>query len=238
MNHNFSRRNRNIKKKQGWLDRQGIYALVVVCLILVGAAAYFTFSSVSDRAQLPTPPLEEVLVQSTPRPTAAPVIQLPPQVEEPPEETEAPAQANAVVKATPPAPQKMTMPFSGEVLRPFSPKDPIYFEALNEWMVHPGVDFTAKEGTEVRAVLSGTVESLANDPALGYTITVSSEGNRKVIYANVASLDRVKKGQSIRQGDVISTVGNSANATKGDPPHVHLEYYENGTLQDPVKAMK
>ena len=231
-NNNFSRRNRNINTKKGFMDRQGMYIIVVVCLILVGVAAYFTFNSISNLAKKPTPPSEQVLVQPTPTPKATATQTAKP------EPTPTPSEEPVVVPSAKPAAQAMAMPLAGEVLRPYSAEDPIYFEALKEWMVHTGVDLSAKEGTEIKACLDGTVESMVNDPALGYTITVVSDVGKKVVYANVGTMEKVKKGQTVKQGDVISVIGNSASATKGDPPHLHLEYYENDAHKDPMKAMK
>ncbi|MBE5781374.1 MAG: M23 family metallopeptidase [Clostridiales bacterium] len=228
-NNNFPRRNRQVSKKRGFMDRQGVYAIAVACLILVGVAAYFTFDSFSSTAARPTPEGQQALIAQTPRPTTAPVIKTP-EPTKAPEPTAAPVVQ--VVK------ESMAKPFDYEVLRPYSPEDPIYFESLKEWTVHTGADLSAKAGTQVKACLSGTVTAVVNDAALGYTITITSDGGRKLVYSNLATLDQVKKGQKVKKGDVISTLGNSASSTKGDPAHLHLEYYLNDKPKDPIAAME
>ncbi|MDL2225066.1 M23 family metallopeptidase [Eubacteriales bacterium OttesenSCG-928-M02] len=235
-NNNFSRRNNRgpIDEKSGFLQRNGVYAVVIICLILVGVAAYFTFDALSpQKAEVPTPEPQQVIA---PKPTPIPVKE--------PDPTPTPAPTPAPKEDVPtaannPAPQKMVLPLDGEadILRAYSPTDPIYFEGLNEWMAHIGVDLKAQEGASVKACLDGTVESVVNDPANGYTITIVS-GSKKVVYANVGSLDMVKKGQAVKQGDAISLVKNSAASTAADPPHIHLEYYEGDAHKDPLAAIK
>ncbi|MBQ5491044.1 MAG: M23 family metallopeptidase [Treponema sp.] len=98
------------------------------------------------------------------------------------------------------------------------------------WKFHNGIDMAAPVGTAVFACKSGTVlRILKNDPIYGNCITISHDGNLTSIYAHLDTV-AVKKGDTVRAGDSIGTVG-VTGATTG--PHLHFELRQNGDSVDP-----
>ena len=230
-NGNF-RRNGKDRKSYGrsgvasFFDRQGIYVVMLVCLALIGVTAYFALGSDRKTAENPDDNGQQVgsqvaptLDNTTPSPTQAPT-------------------PTPTPKATAKAETKLLLPVTGEILRPYSPTKPVYFETLKEWMVHTGVDIKAKEGTPVLAAKDGTVTFVAFDPVNGNMVVVEHGENEKTVYANLGSLDHVKKGQKVKRGDKISTVGRSATNTISDPAHLHFEYHQGGKTKDPMSFVQ
>jgi murein DD-endopeptidase MepM/ murein hydrolase activator NlpD len=93
---------------------------------------------------------------------------------------------------------------------------------------HQGVEFNNPDGTPVYAIGAGTVvyAGRAEQGALTVTIrhdtSVSAEGKRYRIFSTYYhnSALKVKVGQKVRKGAVISLVGNTGRATND---HLHLE---------------
>ncbi len=236
MDKRIKRRDRRMMGRSpiaAFLDKQGIYLVMFVCLAIIGIAAYFTLGGNDEKAQTPSPsPAQEqqagqVLTPSpdvqTPKPTlAAPA----------PTPTINPTPTEKAVAAVV---QEPMLPISGDILRTFSPSDPVYFETLNAWMIHNGVDIKGELGAGVKAALDGKVKSVKNDPDTGYTIVLSHDKGIETVYGNLAAPEGIKVGQSIRQGEVIGAVGQSAQNVIADPSHVHFAYRVNGKYKDPIE---
>ncbi len=90
---------------------------------------------------------------------------------------------------------------------------------------HYGIDFAAKEGTEIKAMLDGVV-TLA-EPDLFYTggTLVFDHGHGiSTLYMHMKTL-MVKKGQKVKQGDIIGTVGSTGRST-GAHLDVRLNWFQ------------
>ena len=90
---------------------------------------------------------------------------------------------------------------------------------------HYGLDFAADEGTKIKAMLDGTV-TLA-EPDLFYTggTLIFDHGHGiSTLYMHMEKI-LVKKGQKIKQGDIIGTVGSTGRAT-GAHLDVRLNWFQ------------
>ena len=99
---------------------------------------------------------------------------------------------------------------------------------------HYGLDFAAKEGTEIMAMLDGVV-TLA-EPDLFYTggTLIFDHGHGiSTVYMHMQKL-MVKKGQKVRQGDIIGTIGSTGRAT-GAHLDVRLNWFQ--IRLDPATAL-
>jgi len=100
---------------------------------------------------------------------------------------------------------------------------------------HYGLDFAQKEGTPVKAMLDGIV-TLA-EPDLYYsggTLIFDHGHGISTLYMHMQKIF-VKKGQKIKQGKVIGTVGSTGRATG---PHLDIRLNWFGTRLDPATALK
>ena len=87
---------------------------------------------------------------------------------------------------------------------------------------HGGMDIAAPIGTEIKAMAAGKV--LLSAKGLFYTgnIVIIGHGfNLKSMYIHMHDIN-AKKGDIIRQGDIIGTVGMTGRATG---PHLHWNVY-------------
>ena len=99
---------------------------------------------------------------------------------------------------------------------------------------HYGLDFAADEGTEIKAMLDGIV-TIA-EPDLFYTggTLIFDHGHGiSTLYMHMKTL-LVKKGQKVKQGDVIGTVGSTGRAT-GAHLDVRLNWFQ--TRLDPATVL-
>ena len=99
---------------------------------------------------------------------------------------------------------------------------------------HYGLDFAADEGTKIKAMLDGTV-TLA-EPDLFYTggTLIFDHGHGiSTLYMHMEKI-LVKKGQKVKQEDIIGTVGSTGRAT-GAHLDVRLNWFQ--TRLDPATVL-
>tara|TARA_B100001175_G_scaffold317669_1_gene335600 strand:- start:1299 stop:2549 length:1251 start_codon:yes stop_codon:yes gene_type:complete len=96
---------------------------------------------------------------------------------------------------------------------------------------HLGTDFAAPIGTEIRATASGTVVKAGYTRGNGNYVTIKHNGTYSTQYLHMKKRG-VKRGQFVRQGDYIGTVGMTGN-TSG--PHVCYRFWKNGRQVDPLR---
>ena len=105
---------------------------------------------------------------------------------------------------------------------------------LQEWRAHLGVDYAAPQGTPVRNVGMGVVESAGTMGGYGNAVVVKHNNGHSTVYAHLSKM-LVKRGQSVSQGQTIGLVGATGWATG---PHLHFEFRVNGRHQDPLQLAR
>jgi len=94
---------------------------------------------------------------------------------------------------------------------------------------HNGIDYYAPRGTPVYAAGDGTVIRSAYSAANGHHVFIRHAGSIETRYLHFTKR-KVKKGQKVRQGQTIGTVGSTGLATG---PHLHYEFVVNGVHRNP-----
>ncbi len=96
---------------------------------------------------------------------------------------------------------------------------------------HHGVDFSAPQGTPIYATGDGVVKK-TNRSRRGYgnTIEIDHGYNYSTFFAHVRDI-KVKKGEEIKRGQIIATVGNTGKSTA---PHLHYEVRKNNRAINPI----
>jgi len=90
---------------------------------------------------------------------------------------------------------------------------------------HYGLDFAADEGTKIKAMLDGTVTLAENDLFYtGGTVIFDHGHGVSTLYMHMNKI-LVSKGQKVRQGDIIGTVGSTGRAT-GAHLDVRLNWFD------------
>jgi murein DD-endopeptidase MepM/ murein hydrolase activator NlpD len=96
---------------------------------------------------------------------------------------------------------------------------------------HPGMDFAAPQGTEIRATGDATVER-ADATAQGYGnhVVLNHGYGYKTLYGHMLKFV-VRPGQKIKRGQLIGYVGSTGLSTA---PHVHYEVMKGGEKMNPI----
>ena len=99
---------------------------------------------------------------------------------------------------------------------------------------HYGLDFAQKEGTPVKAMLDGTVTLAQSDLYYtGGTLIFDHGHGISTLYMHMQKI-LVEKGQKVKQGEVIGTVGSTGRATG---PHLDIRLNWFDTRLDPATAL-
>lgn len=130
------------------------------------------------------------------------------------------------------------MPVDGEIITAFTKDNLIYSETLEEWRGHSGIDIKADIGTKVKAIKEGVVKEVYEDNLWGNIIVIDHGNGLESKYSNLGTRDMVKVGIEVKQGDYISTVGNSANIEMLMDSHLHFEIIKDGEIVDPRSIIK
>lgn len=97
--------------------------------------------------------------------------------------------------------------------------------------MHTGIDFSAPVGTPIYATGDGVVEvSTRSGRGLGNRIVIDHGYGYKTLYACMDELN-VRRGQTVKRGDVIGTVGDTGLSVA---PHLHYEVQLNGEAVNPI----
>jgi len=99
---------------------------------------------------------------------------------------------------------------------------------------HTGYDFSASQGTKIRAAAKGRVVSSGWDPIYGWETIIKTKNGFLTQYGHQAK-SRVEAGDKVKAGQVIGRVGSTGQSTG---PHLHFGVQnKKGAWIDPVKFL-
>jgi murein DD-endopeptidase len=101
----------------------------------------------------------------------------------------------------------------------------------NKIKPHKGTDFAARVGTPIIATASGTVSESKRKGGNGNYVKIAHNATYSTQYLHMQRR-KVKRGQYVKQGDVIGWVGMTGN-TGG--PHVCYRFWKHGRQVDPLR---
>lgn len=97
---------------------------------------------------------------------------------------------------------------------------------------HRGIDYRAPEGTEVWAAGNGRVIDKRFSSSYGNIVVIAHENGFSTAYAHLQKFaPELKKGNRVKQGQVIGYVGSTGRSTG---PHLHYELRHRGEKVDPL----
>ena len=105
-----------------------------------------------------------------------------------------------------------------------------YSELYGDYRFHNGLDFAAKTGSEVKAAARGKVTQITEDPS-GIKVTIEQGTAWSTIYSCIGRAN-VVKGQTVKSGEIIGTVGKNTGDIK--EPHLHFTLIIAGKSVNPV----
>ncbi len=263
----FDNNNNNNKKNQKkslyqFLDKEGFYIVLFLCVCIVAVTAIWVSNQNQDPIVGEEPPLmegqEDLSLAKEPdeeEETSETFENAPPkeaetdnkentapkgEVEEeseaqPEEETETDSEETALEElgVQEGINEVMTVPVLGKIGLPYAADRLVYHKTLNQWSTHKGIDIHADEGTPVRAALPGEVVEVVNDTIMGISITLEHEGDVLTRYSNLSTDAMVKVGDHVTKGQIISGVGRTASVKSEEGPLLHFQVIVGSGTVDP-----
>lgn len=141
-------------------------------------------------------------------------------------------------KETKKADPVFSMPVEGEVIKEYAKDKLVYSDTLKEWVTHAGIDIKSEKTTIVKASEEGTVKSIKNDPRYGLTVVIEHNNGFSTVYSNLLTAEFVTAGESVKKGQTIGTVGNTATFEISDESHLHFEILKDNVQIDPNMYIK
>jgi murein DD-endopeptidase MepM/ murein hydrolase activator NlpD len=126
------------------------------------------------------------------------------------------------------------MPVEGEVITKYSVDELVYWETLDQYMTHSGLDIAAPKGTSVEACSAGTVTRIEEDDRFGMLVEIAHGNGLVSLYSNLSGDVSCEVGDVVACGDVIGTIGNTSMFEYDIDDHLHFEMMLNGESVDPV----
>lgn len=124
---------------------------------------------------------------------------------------------------------------TAEISKDYSMDMVVYNLTLDQYMTHPGIDLEAPSGSSVKAIADGTITDIYEDDAYGTTIEISHGDGLVSRYCNLSTGKLAEKGDTVKQGQVISNIGKTALYESMEKTHLHFEMLKDGKLVDPGK---
>jgi len=218
---------------------KGVYLIVGLCVIAAGIFSWIGVSNQltqlkDDNQQSVEQKLEgiekeDILEQSPPSPPSQPSSQ-DSIISESLKEPDKPSNAHKVSSV-----QSFIMPIEGKIIKKFSNGELVKSETLNDWRTHNGIDIEAKINDDVKAVAEGVVKEVKEDPMWGTIVVLQLKDKTIIKYANLNKTVKVKVGQQLKEGDVIGSVGKTANTETLTNDHLHFEVIKDSKYVDPEK---
>lgn len=106
-----------------------------------------------------------------------------------------------------------------------------YHPVQKRWKAHLGTDYAAPTGTPILSTGDGTVIASTYTKFNGNYVKIKHNSTYTTQYLHM-SKRAVKKGEFVRQGEVIGYVGSTGLATG---PHVCYRFWKNGKQVDPYQ---
>jgi murein DD-endopeptidase MepM/ murein hydrolase activator NlpD len=120
----------------------------------------------------------------------------------------------------------MRWPVRGKVISGFGPK--------SNGLKNEGINIAVPEGTSVRAADSGVVAYAGNElKGYGNLVLIRHENGYVTAYAHAKELF-VKRGDTVKRGDVIAKAGQTGSVSS---PQLHFEVRKGATALDPMKFL-
>ncbi len=254
-----------VKKQRSKKEKIGFYVAFAICLVAVGLAVFSTYTGItnylvsdnqdsSQSSEDITMPANNVVTgvvedetdeQQSGEETQAEVnAETNPQVNTITEIPSSTASTDPpVTESTDDALQTMlsvsdslSPPLKNFVIQKEYSETAVYNKTLNDWRAHAAMDLKADTGDEVFSMVDGVVDNIQSNDFLGNIISIKTD-DYVVNYCGMSKDMKVEKGQEVKRGDVIGTVG-VVPFEALDNTHLHLEIKVKGKYIDPLTVIK
>ncbi len=108
-----------------------------------------------------------------------------------------------------------------------------FHPVLKRTRPHRGVDYGGPKGTPIRATGDGKIIFRGWGKGYGRHIKIKHAGKYTTLYAHLSKYSKFKKGNYVKQGDIIGYMGDTGMVTG---VHLHYEFRVNNKHVDPLKV--
>ncbi len=206
------------KMKQVRVNRAVYLSSIVILLAL---AVVLTITAVTNRAKKnDSDPLPDGTTVQTPNAT----------------EPSTPTTSPDAPTVTPDTVPEMALPTAGKLNKQHSVDVQVFSQTMQDYRVHLGIDIAASADAPVCAAADGTVSQIWEDPMMGWCVAVTHSGDCVTVYKNLSKTlaEGMEAGLSVKQGQLLGYVGDTALLELADEPHLHMEMTVGGLQVDPL----
>lgn len=248
MNNNNNKKNSAVSE---FIAGKGFYIALFVSIAMIGTACYFAYTQTSNNITNQLENLSSITSSDTDSQY---------EVDNPqtsiPKVTEATSKAETIisnnekaelgehhsyselpVQAPANTAQPIAMPIEGETLMAFSGDELVKSPTTGTWQTHNGIDIAGNLGDQVRAMTSGTITEIADDPLFGVTVVIDHNNGLIGRYCNLNEGVTVEVGAKVAGGSIIGTIGETADIESNQPYHLHFEVTKDGQYIDPTSII-
>lgn len=232
----------NEQKKSEQKTAQVLYMTVILVLGIMAVAVGLTTAAGKKNKPVETTPEASSAAVTTSRPAAhLPILTSPVQPgTTAPASTTAPAgttqTTRSVAEADAPVPTLpvFIMPTIGNVSKGYTIDALVWSNTMEDYRTHDGIDICAGAGEGVMAAADGIVTEVYAHPMMGTTVVVRHDGDAESVYQNLAEDVAVSVGDTVKSGEVLGAVGESALIEIAEEPHLHFALRVAGESVNPL----
>ena len=130
----------------------------------------------------------------------------------------------------------LALPVSGLLYKGHDATLQVYSNTMGDYRVHLGVDIATAPEAPVFAAADGKVEKIWEDSMMGTCVAITHKDDTVTIYKNLAPelSEGIAAGVTVKKGDTLGQVGDTAVVEMADEPHLHFEVTVKGLSADPL----
>jgi stage II sporulation protein Q len=215
----FLGENSQNKKWKKILNQRWFFPVLymLAAALIISSAWWYQQSKVKDVAK-PLPKGQDTILQN----------------ETPTEKT---ASQDMIYPISPQSEAEKTLSFYDESSSP-EQREAAMVKYQNSYRPHAGVDFSRKDGKtfDVLAALDGEVIRVEKNPMVGTQIEIQHDNGLITVYQSIEDV-QVKKGQKVKQGEVIARAGQN-QFEKEAGKHLHFEVRKGKQTVNPETYLK
>lgn len=130
----------------------------------------------------------------------------------------------------------LKLPAVGKLFKGHDSTLQVYSNTMGDYRVHLGVDIATAPEAPVYAAADGKVEKVWEDAMMGTCVAVAHQDETVSIYKNLSKTltEGIAAGATVKQGQQLGTVGDTAVVEMADEPHLHFEVTVKGLSVNPL----
>lgn len=214
-------------------------AITVTVMLLVLTAIIVTTVIANRAAKDVIEPPADIPADNTDVPVDNVPTEPDPVPETPSEDEEKPQlpPVSSKPESTDTLPSHFLLPVSGVLQKSHDATLQVFSGTMGDYRTHLGIDIGTVAGANVCAMADGVIAQVWEDFYLGQCVAIKHGGDALTIYKNLGKElpESTVVGRTVKAGDVIGHVGDSAMTEVAEEPHLHLEMTVNGLQVDPTE---